>query len=277
MKYYLEGSSSNESRPIHGLTLEQKTKLWNESSIGDGIVQERITDIREDLEDIIEDLRKDKIDKMNLCISGTKMEGGSIDRLRSMYGSYQIRKGGGLKTRTNQFVASARLCRVLRSRITLDTIQQSLMIAKNSQPGASYGWQFDYFGHKIFYELSKGVDLNRNENNNNPFRIKVDPFDVVQGKVSQLNQSSLYWAPDKSNFSGIDAAIAIDKVLYCLQCTINSKEHTFNYSTFLSKVWDQLADGFKLEIDTIFVLPKESEAAQTTSYKANLVKGKTSY
>lgn len=133
LKYYLEGSSSNESRPIHGLTLEQKTKLWNESSIGDGIVQERITDIRDDLEDIIEDLRKDKIDKMNLCISGTKMEGGGIDRLRSIYGSYQIRKVGGLKTRTSQFVASARLCRVRRSRITLDTIQQSLMIAKNSQ------------------------------------------------------------------------------------------------------------------------------------------------
>lgn len=277
---------------INSILKGSEPKLWNEITVDDRIVSQNIRDLQYELQGIIDRLEEHQINKMNLCIAGTKMQGGEIDRLRSLHGSYMVNDDGEVKSRTSQFIASAFLCRALVSMISLKSIQQSLTIAKNSQSGSPFGWQFEYFGHKIFYELSKAVDSSLDKNNKDPRPIHVDPFEVEQGKVAKLNRSSLYWQPDIPNFPNIDAAIAINNVLYCLQYTIK-EEHKFNYSTFVSTFWDQLPDEFKKRrgkngfttIKVIFVLPEEPNNAQAmepnnvqaTPFKVQLVKGGQSY
>jgi midasin (ATPase involved in ribosome maturation) len=77
--------------------------------------------------------------------------------------------------------------------------------------------------------------------------------------VKQLNTSNAYWTPSTPNFANIDAAIALNKTLYCIQYTV-SASHTFNCHTFVVDFLEELSPEFRRshsKVVVVFVVPSD--------------------
>ena len=265
---------SHQNQGEKNLPSREKWKLIN---INNSNVTTKIESLRRNLDIITTTLG---VENFAAYLSSTQMQGHGIDRLRSMYAKYKVEGKDDVITIPAQYLASAYMTRSLRTRVTLHSVKEALAYAKIHHSGAAYGWHFEYFGHMIFHKLSVVLQLEDNQRKFGQSTVvsKVHRFKVVEGNVSKLNRVNLYWTPDTSNFSNIDAAIAIGNVLYCLQYTISFSGHGFNYSTFVSKFWEKLEVDFKNKIQTIkvlFVLPG-NPAPELESYNVLVEKTENS-
>lgn len=183
----------------------------------------------------------------------------SIDRLRTMFATPD--EAGYA---TVQYIGSPYLLRLIRSRLPLGETLRGLRSAKKSGIQSLYGWHFELFGHKVF-QVSHERQAGTMQKDNVQAPPTCHTFGIVEGSgtgkesVKQLKKNGLYWTPSTSNFANIDAAIALNGILFCIQYTV-SVSHTFNYQTFVSEFLEQLPSEFRSTISkviVVFVVPQE--------------------
>ena len=251
----------------------QIDNFWSNIDVNDEVVESQIKFQRKKFDSTIKKATKAN-QNIHAYIATTEVpfDANHVDRLRSMYAKFHV-YGEKLSPIVIQFLVSAYVARQLRSMISLESLREALNYAKTVHSGACYGWHFEYFGHMVFRKLSENLEKNENSQNPDPIKQTVDKFDVAEGEVSKLDRDKLYWTPDIPNFRNIDAAIALDNILYCLQYTISSDQHKFNYSTFVSTFWEKLQNNFKSQIKTIKVvfvlpsLPQKQDSNENDPYK----------
>lgn len=222
--------------------------------------QTSIEEVRSEIDDVI---RKERIyKKLELAYCSTELssDDSSIDRLRAMFAT--PKKGIQGAYDTVQFIGSQYILRAIRSRLSLKTAVEGLEYAKKTEIASLYGWHFEIFAHKVYDELSQ-IEENTAAPENPQSTPNCIRFSMLQGEgtgkesVKQLTKQGVYWMPSISNFANIDAAIAINRVLYCIQYTV-SIGYNFNYNTFLSEFWNNLVGSFRSKIEEIcvvFVVP----------------------
>jgi hypothetical protein len=189
-------------------------------------------------------------EKLELAYQSTALSSSenSIDRLRAMFAQPL---GSGYTT--VQYIGTPYLLRLIRSKITLKKTMEGLHFAENSGIQALYGWHFELFGHKVFMESSG----HRRRRRCHSFKYKEGEGTGNQS-VKQLDASNVYWMPSTSNFANIDAAIALNKILYCIQYTVSSS-HSFNCHTFADFL-EALPPEFRRalrKVIVVFVVPSD--------------------
>ena len=177
----------------------------------------------------------------------------SIDRFRAMFAT-PTENG----YTTVQYIGSPYLLRLLRSRLSLDETLSGLLSAKSSGIQSIYGWYFELFGHRIF-QASHDRQEHASQEGSQLVQPACHSFKIVKGSgtgkesVKELDRSNVYWTPTVSNFANIDAAIALDRTLYCIQYTV-SVSHSFSYRTFVSDFWEKLPPKFQQTISKVIVV-----------------------
>jgi hypothetical protein len=201
-------------------------------------------------------------EKLRLAYQSTSMSGSdsSIDRLRAMF----ARRSGSRYT-TVQYIGSPYILRLIRSKLSMDDTLTGLQFAKNSGIQSLYGWHFELFGHKIFQRSHERQANTPPHGSGLQIPPTCHPFQIVEGRgtgkesVRQLNTNNVYWTPSTPNFANIDAAIALNGTLYCIQYTV-SASHTFNWHTFVVDFLEELAPEFRQShpnVVVVFVVPSD--------------------
>ena len=204
--------------------------------------------------------KEGNLEKLKLTLESTTMSGTeeSVDRLRTMF-AFPWECGYD----TVQYIGSPYLLRLVRSQLPLEETLRGVESAKRSGIRSLYGWHFELFGHKIF-QVSHKYQVETRKEGNLLLPPACHQFDIVEGSgmgkesVKQLNRNNVYWTPSTSNFANIDAAIALNGTLYCIQYTV-SVSHTFSCRTFLSDFWEELLPQLRQTISmviVVFVVPQ---------------------
>mmetsp|Transcript_3734 Transcript_3734/g.8983 ORF Transcript_3734/g.8983 Transcript_3734/m.8983 type:complete len:635 (-) Transcript_3734:340-2244(-) len=226
--------------------------------------EQTLDEVKEEMKLIVDN--DASVQKLDLALNSTLSSGSdhSIDRLRAMIASPGRLPGSYV---TIQYIGSPFLLRYVRSKVTLKETQKALKYAKDSNNQSIFGGHFELLGHKMVGHLH-GLHKRADETGGMMSRpTKCSKFELVEGvgtgaeSVEQLTQPGLYWTPSTSNFANIDAAIAWEETLYCIQYTVSSS-HTFNCNTFVATFWDQLPQTLRDPIKKIvidFVVPEGAQ------------------
>mmetsp|Transcript_25058 Transcript_25058/g.59553 ORF Transcript_25058/g.59553 Transcript_25058/m.59553 type:complete len:632 (-) Transcript_25058:167-2062(-) len=184
-------------------------------------------------------------------------DGASIDRFRTMFAKEDEGIPGIYDT--VQYIGSPLLLRLIRSKVSLESILSGLRFAKDSGIQSLYGWHFELLAHRLFQETHRQYVAAQPAENHQHIPA-IYPFDIVGGgggsgkeSVKKLTGPNQYWTPSTSNFGNIDAAIGIESVLYCIQYTV-SNAHSFNIKTFFSSFWNELSSEYRRNIEKVIVL-----------------------